>query len=74
MLLHAGAIGLTCAKLGEAEVMAAAGVSDMPIVGQRKYVRLANLCRTADVKIAVDSSARKVALSNCPQTRTRFRL
>ena len=58
MLLDAGAIGLTCAKLGEAEVMAASGVRDMlvvnQIVGQRKYERLASLCRTADVKIAVD--------------------
>ena len=61
MLLRAGAIGLTCAKLGEAEVMAAAGVQDMlivnQIVGQQKYVRLANLCRTVDVKIAVDDTA-----------------
>jgi len=61
MLLRAGAIGLTCAKLGEAEVMAAAGVRDIlianQIVGKRKYVRLANLSRTVDVKIAVDSVA-----------------
>ncbi len=61
MLLRAGAIGLTCAKLGEAEVMAAAGVRDMlianQIVGAHKYARLANLSRTVDVKIAVDSTA-----------------
>ncbi len=60
MLLDAGAIGLTCAKLGEAEVMAAEGVQDMlivnQIVGRRKYARLADLCRSADVKIAVDST------------------
>ncbi len=61
MLLQAGALGLTCAKLGEAEVMAAAGVTDMlianQIVGLQKYRRLANLCRTADVKVAIDSTA-----------------
>ena len=60
-LLKAGAIGLTCAKLGEAEIMAAAGITDLlvanQIVGQQKYTRLANLSRTADVKIAVDSTA-----------------
>ena len=60
MLLRAGAMGLTCAKVGEAEVLAAAGVQDMlianQVVGAQKYTRLANLCRTADVKVAVDST------------------
>ncbi|MEZ4610311.1 MAG: hypothetical protein R2838_08720 [Caldilineaceae bacterium] len=41
MLLRAGAIGLTCAKVGEAEVLAAAGVQDMlianQVVGAQKY-------------------------------------
>jgi len=61
MLLRAGAIGLTCAKLGEAEVMAASGIRDLlianQIVGPRKYTRLANLSQQVDVKIAVDSEA-----------------
>ena len=61
MLLRARAIGLTCAKLGEAEVMAAAGVQDILIanqlVGGSKYTRLAQLVRTVDVKVAVDSTA-----------------
>lgn len=61
MLLKAGAIGFTCAKLGEAEVLAATGVRDLlvanQVVGARKYARLANLTRTTDVKIAVDSTA-----------------
>lgn len=61
MLLRAGAIGLTCAKLGEAEVLAASGVQDILIanqlVGGRKYTRLAHLARTTDVKVAVDSTA-----------------
>ena len=34
MQLAAGAIGITCAKLGEAEVMAAAGIKDILIANQ----------------------------------------
>jgi D-serine deaminase-like pyridoxal phosphate-dependent protein len=45
--MRAGAVGITCAKLGEAEVMAAAGIEDIfvayPIVGQDKIERLLNL-------------------------------
>ena len=58
MCLQAGAIGITCAKLGEAEVMAAAGIHDIlianEIVGSRKIERLVNLCRHADVMVCVD--------------------
>lgn len=57
-LIAAGAIGITCAKLGEAEVMAAAGITDIlianQIVGAQKITRLAHLCRQAQVKVAVD--------------------
>lgn len=57
--LAAGAIGVTCAKLGEAEVMAAAGVRDIlvanQIVGPIKARRLAGLAAQADVIVAVDS-------------------
>lgn len=60
-LIAAGAIGITCAKLGEAEVMVAAGIEDIlianQVVGTRKYARVAELKRHADVKIAVDSEA-----------------
>ncbi len=58
--LAAGAIGVTCAKLGEAEVMAAAGVRDIlvanQIVGPIKTRRLAALCASsgADVAVAAD--------------------
>jgi len=59
-LIVAGAIGITCAKLGEAEVMAAAGITDIlianQIVGAQKVRRLANLCRYANVKVAVDNA------------------
>lgn len=51
MCLAAGAHGVTCAKLGEAEIMAAAGIRDIlvanQIVGPAKVDRLANLSMTA---------------------------
>jgi D-serine deaminase-like pyridoxal phosphate-dependent protein len=57
-MLAAGAIGVTCAKLGEAEVMAEAGIQDLlianQIVGSQKISRLVHLCQQADVKVAVD--------------------
>jgi D-serine deaminase-like pyridoxal phosphate-dependent protein len=56
--IAAGAIGVTCAKLGEAEVMAASGVTDIlvanQIVGRQKIERLLALRDRADVKVAVD--------------------
>ena len=60
MEIAAGAIGVTCAKLGEAEVMGANGIKDIlianQVVGPIKTRRLANLCRIADVMVAVDSA------------------
>jgi len=58
MQLQAGAIGITCAKLGEAEVMARAGIRDLlianQIVGAPKIQRLVNLAAYTDVMVAVD--------------------
>jgi D-serine deaminase-like pyridoxal phosphate-dependent protein len=58
-LLRAGAIGVTVAKVSEAEVMAAAGIRDILIahlvVGPSKVARLAALQRQADVKTTVDA-------------------
>lgn len=60
-LIDAGAIGITCAKLGEAEVMAEAGIKDIlianQIVGAQKYERLAELRSHVDIKVSVDSAA-----------------
>lgn len=57
--LAAGAIGVACAKVGEAEVMAAAGIRDIlianQIVGPIKTRRLAQLCHHADVITSVDA-------------------
>jgi D-serine deaminase-like pyridoxal phosphate-dependent protein len=62
----AGAIGLTCAKVGEAEMAAAAGIGDLLIANQvvtpTKITRLADLRRTADVKVAVDNATNVAAL------------
>ena len=67
MALRAGAIGVTCAKLGEAEVMVANGIQDIlianQVVGIHKITRLVNLCKQADVKIAVDSDTTLAVLS-----------
>ena len=58
MLRRKGAIGVTVAKVSEAEVMAAAGIDDILIahlvVGPQKTARLAALQRQADVKACVD--------------------
>ena len=52
-----GAIGVTCGKVSEAEVMAAAGIDDIlianMIVGKRKVERVAALCQHADPIVAV---------------------
>lgn len=57
-MLDAGAIGVTCAKLSEAEVMAAGGVKDIlvanQVVGKTKITRLCALRRHADVMVSVD--------------------
>ncbi|MGH8022406.1 MAG: DSD1 family PLP-dependent enzyme [Limisphaerales bacterium] len=57
--MEAGAVGMTCAKLGEAEVLAAAGVRDIlianEIVGSIKIRRLIALCARANLMVAVDS-------------------
>lgn len=59
--IEAGAVGLTVAKLGEAEVMADAGIFDLlvayPIVGTAKLRRLASLAERAKVTVALDSLA-----------------
>jgi len=59
MEIAAGAIGVTCAKVSEAEIMAAGGIKDIlianQIVGPIKTRRLAALCGTADVIVAVDN-------------------
>jgi D-serine deaminase-like pyridoxal phosphate-dependent protein len=55
-----GAKGITCQKLGEAEVMIDAGLDDIlisyPLIGTAKADRLAALSRRARLRVAVDSA------------------
>lgn len=66
-LIAAGAIGVTCAKLGEAEVMAKGGVTDMLIanliVGPLKVARLVELRKIADPVVCVDHIDQVIAFS-----------
>jgi D-serine deaminase-like pyridoxal phosphate-dependent protein len=66
-LIEAGAIGITCAKLGEAEAMAAHGFSDIlianQIVGPQKIARLVALRPACDVIVAVDGQDNVTAIA-----------
>jgi len=59
MQVDAGATGITVAKLGEAEVMADAGLDDLliafPLVGARKLERLGELLERAQVRVSLDA-------------------
>ena len=65
-LLDAGAIGVTCAKLDEAELMAASGIKDIlianQVVGPQKIARLAGVARHADIIVTVDDPSNVEAL------------
>ena len=73
MQLAAGAIGITCAKLGEAEVMAAAGIKDIlianQIVGAAKIARLVNLAAYTDVMVCVDDPSNVCDLDAAAQAK-----
>lgn len=70
MQLELGAIGITTAKVAEAEVMAAAGIRDIliayPISSKVKIQRVAALVkRPVDLKVAVDSIEQLRYLQEC---------
>jgi D-serine deaminase-like pyridoxal phosphate-dependent protein len=71
--LQAGATGVTCAKLAEAEILATSGIKDIlianEIVGERKVRRLVNLAAFTDVMVAVDSFENVEELSQAAQAR-----
>ncbi len=56
--MAAGAVGITCAKLGEAEVLADVGIREVlianQIVGPVKVARLIELAKRADPMLAAD--------------------
>src|SRR5882672_8036180 len=68
MQVAAGAKGITCQKLGEAEVMAEAGIDDILIsynlIGDEKMARLAALQAEASMTVAADNS---VVIAGLPQ-------
>ncbi|MHB9033388.1 MAG: DSD1 family PLP-dependent enzyme [Anaerolineae bacterium] len=79
MQLQAGAVGITCAKLSEAEVMAQAGIRDILIANQIidpvKIARLAQLAAYTDVMVAVDTLANARDLAQAAQSaRTTIRV
>ena len=65
--IAAGAIGVTCAKLGEAEAVIHAGIRDVlianQVVGSHKIARLINLARHAEIMVAVDHPENVQAIS-----------
>jgi D-serine deaminase-like pyridoxal phosphate-dependent protein len=70
--IAAGAIGICCQKLGEAEVMAEHGITDIlitnQIVGSKKISRLIRLLDIApEVKVAVDNRENVEALANAAE-------
>ncbi len=70
MQVAAGAKGITCAKLSEAEIMAEGGLDDIflayPLIGPRKLERLPALQQKCKrLILAVDSLACGEGLSNC---------
>ena len=63
----AGAIGVCCQKVSEAEAMVAGGIDDVlvsnEVVGERKLARLAALARRARLGVCVDDAGNVGALS-----------
>ena len=74
MQIAAGAKGITCQKLGEAEVMADAGIDDILIsynlIGDEKMARLGALQAKANMTVAADNS---VVIAGLPQAAKRLR-
>jgi D-serine deaminase-like pyridoxal phosphate-dependent protein len=69
--LDAGAVGVTVAKLGEAEVMVDGGITDVlvafPLVGPAKLKRLEALAQRADIKVSLDDLAVAEGISEVGQ-------
>ena len=68
MQIDRGAVGLTVAKVGEAEVMVGAGLDDIliafPIFGAEKLRRIAQLAKVRRVLLSLDHEATARELSN----------
>lgn len=71
MQVNAGAVGITCQKIGEAEVMAQAGIRDIflpyNIIGEAKLERLMRLARRVTLSVTADSEFTVRGLSGATQ-------
>jgi D-serine deaminase-like pyridoxal phosphate-dependent protein len=67
MQINDGAVGVTCQKLGEAEVMAQAGIRDIflpyNIIGEAKLRHLMSLARRVTISVTADSEVTVRGLS-----------
>ncbi|MBS7695905.1 MULTISPECIES: alanine racemase [unclassified Chelatococcus] len=74
--MELGAVGITCQKLGEAEIMIDAGITEIlisyPLIGPVKAARLAALARkaklavVADNPLAIDTAAEAARATGAP--------
>ena len=73
MQVRAGAVGIACQKLSEAEIMGAAGIQDIqivfPVIGARKARRVASLASLVKLSIAADSVEVATAISQSANSR-----
>ena len=71
--IASGATGITVAKIGEAEVMLDAGITDIliayPIVGAEKAKRLATIAERATITVSLDSEEAAFAISEAASQR-----
>lgn len=71
MQMEAGAVGITCQKLSEAEIMIEAGLDDILIpynlLGEQKLARLARLMKRATLSVTADSLFTIQGLSRAAQ-------
>jgi len=77
--LRAGAVGITCAKIGEAEVMARDGLRDIfiayPVITCKQFHRLAALSMSVNLSVGVDSLEVAKAMSQfCEHQRISFNI
>lgn len=74
--MAAGALGVCCAKLGEAEALAAGGIGDIlitsPVVTPQAIARLIALHgRIGDLRVTADNAENVAALAHAAQDRSR---
>ena len=73
--MEAGACGIACAKIGEAEVMADNGIGDIfianEVIGEDKYERLKALHRRIHVRIGIDNEVQLAQMEKVFATEAR---